>query len=256
MHVPGPGARGAAECSAAPRHVKLRAGDSIVLEADPSALDEFRASLDLEFADDRRMTVLEEAEHGLSLVEVVVTEGSRINGKSAQAIGLALAAAHDPHGHLAAWPADRGPACGVPKVRTGDILLLLAPAEKRARRDRLAGIACRWADRGLAVTENRKDPPRRGAVSSRAVASASFGLVRPHGCAGRRRHPLRARPDRAAERDLHPCGMARGRAPGLDDPAGRRAGGVGGATGLIAGWLTALTDGRPAWLALTVLSAW
>jgi di/tricarboxylate transporter len=46
--------------------------------------------------------------------------------------------------------------------------------------------------------------------------------------------------------------MAGGGAAGLDDPAGRGARGSGG-TELIAGRLSGLTEGLPAWAVLTVL---
>ena len=97
------------------RHVTLRADDALILEAMPGALDEFRATETLEFTDNRRMTLLEAAEQGLSLVEVVVPENSRIRGKSAQSIGLALAPAHRAHGHLAA----RAPHHGASAAREG-----------------------------------------------------------------------------------------------------------------------------------------
>ena len=156
------------------RFVKLKAGDQIVLEAAPEALDEFRAGEDLEFSDRKRMSLLEAADQGLTLVEVVVTEQSRINGRSAQSIGLA-------------WR-QRTVLMGISRrgqriqdrlrrtqVRTGDILLLLAPAETAEEVVSWLG-ALPLADRGLAVTENKKIWPA-ALLFGGAVAVASFGLI-------------------------------------------------------------------------------
>ena len=156
------------------RHVKLRAGDQIVLEAEPGPLDEFRAALNLEFSDRKRMTLLEAAEQGLSLVEVVVTENSRIRGKSAAAIGLA-------------WR-QRTVLMGISRrgrkitdrlrrerLRTGDILLLLTPTENAEQVVTWLG-ALPLADRGLAVTETKKIVPAVGLFAG-AVLAASFGMI-------------------------------------------------------------------------------
>ena len=232
------------------RHVKLRAGDAVALEAEAEALDEFRASLDLEFADDRRMVLLEAAEQGLSLIEVVVTEGSRINGKSAQAIGLA-------------WR-QRSVLMGISRrgrriqdrlrrerVRTGDILLILVPTETAEEVVAWLG-ALPLADRGLAVTENRKIWPAV-LLFLAAVVSASFGLVDLTAALGLvvaayavfRIVPLREIynhvewPVVVLLGSMIPLGAA------LESAGG---------TALIADGLITLTDGRPAWMALTVLS--
>ena len=67
----------------------LRAGDAMVLEATPDALDEFRTALSLGFADEKREGRLRADGDGVAVIEVVVTDQSRINGKNAQSIGLA-----------------------------------------------------------------------------------------------------------------------------------------------------------------------
>jgi di/tricarboxylate transporter len=60
----------------------LRAGDALVLEATPDALDEFRAALSLDFSDKDRQERLTAAGEGLEVIEVVVQETSRIGGKA------------------------------------------------------------------------------------------------------------------------------------------------------------------------------
>ena len=81
---------------------KLAAGDALVLEASPDALDEFRAALSLDFADAKRQDALRADGDGLSVIEVVVTEESRINGKTAMAIGLGWRRRTVLDGHCAA----------------------------------------------------------------------------------------------------------------------------------------------------------
>ncbi|MEL6587979.1 MAG: SLC13 family permease, partial [Pseudomonadota bacterium] len=156
------------------RDVALRAGDAIVLEAAPDALDEFRASLGLAVADERRLSVLEAADQGLAMVEVVIPEGSRLVGKSALSVGLA-------------WR-QRTVLLGISRrgrritdklrrteVQSGDILLLLCPADT-------AGDVVAWlgalplADRGLAVTDATKIWPAVG-IFLGAVVLASLGLI-------------------------------------------------------------------------------
>ena len=70
------------------RNVVLQAGDAIVLEATPDALDEFRSTLNLALADSDREDLLLADGDGVEIVEVVVTEASRLNGRTAQAVGL------------------------------------------------------------------------------------------------------------------------------------------------------------------------
>ncbi|MGB3556836.1 MAG: SLC13 family permease [Jannaschia sp.] len=231
------------------RDVELRAGDHLILEAEPDSLDEFRASENLEFSDDRRMTLLEAADQGLSLIEVVVTDTSRIAGKSAQSIGMA-------------WR-QRTVLMGISrkgrrikdhlrreKVRTGDILLLLAPTESVEEVVTWLG-ALPLADRGLAVTENRKIWPAVG-LFLMAVIAASFGLV-----------------DLTVALGVVVVGYVITRIVPLPDlynniewpvvvllgsmiPLGAALETSGG-TELIADWLTSVTTGQPAWVAILLL---
>ena len=241
--------RGGRRLFGAARHVKLRAGDQLVLEAEPGALDEFRAALDLEFSDRKRMTLLEAAEEGLSLVEVVVTENARVNGKSAEAVGLS-------------WR-QRAVLMGISRrgrriedrlrrerLRTGDILLLLVPTE--AVEDVVAWMGVLpLADRGLAVTENRKIWPAV-LLFGTAVGVASFGLVDLTVALGlvviaylvARIVPLRELYDHVEWPVVVLLGSMIPLGAALD---------AAGGTKLIADGLTDLTAGQPAWVALLVL---
>ena len=156
------------------RSVVLQAGDALVLEAAPEALDEFRTALNLAFVEEKREEHLKAEAEGLDMIEVVVKTESLITGKTAQAIGL----------H---WR-QRTVVMGISRqgkritqrlrqtvVQPGDILLLLVP--KGAGPDVTDWLGCLpLADRGLAVTENSKTWAAIG-IFAAAVALASFGVL-------------------------------------------------------------------------------
>ena len=156
------------------KNTSLLAGDILILEASPEALDEFRTALNLDFTDAKREEILSAASDGLTVIEVVATESSRITGKTAQAIGLA-------------WR-QRTVLMGLSRkgksvksqmrktvIEAGDILLLLAPQDSAA--DVIEWLdALPLADRGVAVTANSKVWLAIGLFAG-AVALASIGLV-------------------------------------------------------------------------------
>ncbi len=152
----------------------LKAGDALVLEASPDALDEFRAALSLDFADQKRQDILQAEGEGLRIVECVVTEGSRINGKTALAIGLSwrrrtVLMGISRQGKRLQKQVRKTP------IKTGDILLLLAPKDQSD--DVVEWLGCLpLADRGLAVTEDRKVWLAIGLFAA-AVAAASLGWI-------------------------------------------------------------------------------
>lgn len=156
------------------QNTTLMAGDALVIEATPDALDEFRAALSLDFADQKRQDHLRADGAGLTVIEVVVTDLSRINGKTSQSIGLA-------------WR-QRSVLMGISRqgrpirsqvrktvVQTGDILLLLVPQDNAA--DVTEWLGCLpLAERGLAVTEDKK-VWLAIALFAAAVIAASLGLI-------------------------------------------------------------------------------
>jgi len=231
------------------QNVKLQAGDALVLEATPDALDEFRAALSLDFAEEKRQEALKADGEGLQIVEVVVTEDSRINGKTAQAIGLG-------------WR-QRAVLMGIArsgrritshvrktKVRAGDILLLLVPQNK-------AGDVSEWlgclplADRGLAVTDEKKVWLAIGMFAA-AVAAASLGLIYLPIALGlvvvgfvlTKILPLADIYDHISWPVVVLLGSMIPLGSALETSGG---------TELIAGWLIGLTQGMPPWAILTVL---
>ena len=153
---------------------ELKAGDALILEATPEALDEFRTAVQLDFSDTARHDILTTDSDGLTMLECVVSDTARVNGRSAQAVGLA-------------WR-QRSVLMGISRqgkritkqlrktiLRPGDILLILVPQETAD--DVISWLGCLpLADRGLQVTADHKVWL---AISLFAVAvfAASVGLV-------------------------------------------------------------------------------
>ena len=156
------------------RNVALQAGDAIVVEARPDALDEFRAALALDFAETRRQQALTAEGEGLQAIEVVVPEDARIRGKTAQAVGLGW------RQRTVLMGISRGGRrisrqIRKTRIHTGDILLLLSPTEQASEVVEWLGVLP-LADRGLQVTDEKKVWLAIGMFAA-AVAAASFGLV-------------------------------------------------------------------------------
>ena len=233
------------------RNTVIREGDALVLEATPEALDEFRSALALGFAEREREERLRAEGEGLSVIEVVVTEDSRIRGKTAQSIGLnwrqqTVLLGISRRGRRITRQVRKTP------IRAGDILLLLVPQER-------ADEVVEWlgclplAERGLAVTDSSKVWLATGLFGA-AVAAASFGLLYLPVALGlvviafvlTRIVPLSEIyrhiewPVVVLLGSMIPLGAA------LETSGG---------TELIAGALVGLTEGLPAWAILTVLMA-
>ncbi len=228
---------------------KLAAGDALVLEAAPDALDEFRAALSLDFADAKRQEALRADGDGLSVIEVVVTEESRINGKTAMAIGLGWRRRTVLMG-IARQGRKIKSHIRKTEVEAGDILLLLVPSDQS--NEVIEWLGCLpLAERGLAVTEEKKVWLAIGLFAV-AVAAASFGWVYLPVALG-----------------LVVVGFVLFKILPLDEiynhiswpvvvllgsmiPLGAALETSGG-TELIAGWLTDLTQGMAPWAILTIL---
>ena len=155
------------------RNLKLRAGDIVVLEAAPAALDEFRSASGLAMTvdSDPAMNALGD---GVSLVEVVVPEGARIAGRTAEAVGLGWRKGSVLMG-IARQDKKIKERMRKTRVEVGDILLLLVPSE--AADDVVSWLGgLPLADRGLNVTQDSKTWLAIG-LFALAVALASFGLL-------------------------------------------------------------------------------
>ncbi|MEO1364219.1 MAG: SLC13 family permease [Pseudomonadota bacterium] len=231
------------------RNATLQAGDAIVLEATPDALDEFRAATGLAVADAKREEKLRAAGDGVEIIEVVVTDQSRLIGRTAQAVGLSWRQS------TVLMGISRGGKritrqIRKTNVRAGDILLLLVPRDTGA--DVTAWLGCLpLAGRGLAVTADDKVWLAIGLFAG-AVIAASLGLIYLPVALGlvvvayvlSKIVPLSELythiewPVVVLLGSMIPLGAA------LETSGG---------TELIAGWLVALTSGMPAWAVLTVL---
>ena len=241
--------RGGVRRFGARRSIALEAGDALVLEATPEALDEFRAALALEFTDEARSARVRAEGAGLRVVEAVVPEGARIVGKSAASVGLDWRQASVLVG-LSRQGRRLTKAVRQTVVQPGDILLLLVPEGQEAAV--LEWLGCLpLAERGLAVTDYGKTWLAIG-VFAAAVAAASFGLIALPVALGlvvvtfvlSGLVPLRELythiewPVVVLLGSMIPLGLA------LESSGG---------TALIADGLVRLTDGWPAWAVLTVL---
>ncbi|MFL4472025.1 SLC13 family permease [Tateyamaria armeniaca] len=231
------------------RNSTLQAQDALVIEATPDALDEFRAATGLAVADAEREERLKAGGDGVEIIEVVVTDNSRLVGRTAQAVGLAwrrstVMLGISRQGRKVTKQIRKTP------VRTGDILLLLVPRDSGA--DVTQWLGCLpLAERGLAVTADDKVWLAIGLFVG-AVAAASVGLLYLPVALGlvviafvlSKIVPLSELythiewPVIVLLGSMIPLGAA------LEDSGG---------TELIAGWLVALTGGMPAWAVLTVL---
>ncbi|MEL6884998.1 MAG: SLC13 family permease [Pseudomonadota bacterium] len=231
------------------RNSVLQAGDALVLEATPDALDEFRAATGLAVADAQREERLKAAGDGVEIIEVVVTDSSRLVGRTAQAVGLAwrqstVLMGISREGRKITEQIRKTP------VRTGDILLLLVPRDTGA--DVTQWLGCLpLAERGLSVTADDK-VWLAIAIFAGAVAAASVGLLYLPIALGlvviayvlSKIVPLSELythiewPVVVLLGSMIPLGAA------LESSGG---------TELIAGWLITLTQGLPAWAVLTVL---
>ncbi|MDA5093398.1 SLC13 family permease [Aliiroseovarius sp. KMU-50] len=231
------------------RNTMLQAGDALVLEARPEALDEFRAALGLTFTEDPRHETLTAEGDGLSKIEVVVPENARISRKTAQAVGLGW------RRNTVLMGISRAGTRIFKQVRKteihpGDILLLLVPVGKEA--DVTEWLGCLpLAERGLTVTKDRKVWWAIGLFAA-AVAAASIGLIYLPVALGlvvvsyvlMKILPISEIYDHIEWPVVVLLGSMIPLGAALETSGG---------TELIAGTLIGITEGLPAWVVLTVL---
>jgi di/tricarboxylate transporter len=227
----------------------LAKDDALVLEAAPEALDEFRATMKLDFADPTRQSRIEATSEGLSLTEVVVTETARIRGKTALSVGLAWR-----HSTILMGISRQGTRITQQvrrtEIRTGDILLLLTPSDRQVEITDWLGCLP-LAERGLNVTQTEKTWLSIGLFAA-AVAAASFGLVYLPIALGVVVALYAVTKIVPLSELYHHVEWPVVVLLGSMIPLGQALESSGG-TELIAGSLIGLTEGMPAWAILTVL---
>ncbi|MDQ2092518.1 SLC13 family permease [Rhodalgimonas zhirmunskyi] len=231
------------------RTAVLQEDDTLVIEATPDALDEFRSALSLAFSESEREERLKADGAGLDMIEVVVPTESRITGRSAQAIGL-----HWRQRTVVMGLSRQGQRITSrlrqTEIEAGDILLLLVPKGTGPDVVEWLGVLP-LADRGLAVTEDSKTWAAIG-IFAAAVLAASLGLVYLPIALGivvvayvlLRILPLSELYDNIEWPVVVLLGSMIPLGAALETSGG---------TELIAGSLISLTQGWPAWAILTVL---
>lgn len=233
----------------AARNLTVAAGDALVLEAQPEALDEFRTALKLDFSDARRLQDLQDDGSGVSFVEAVVPDTARIAGRSAQAVGLAWRQ-HTVLMGIARRGARITRQVRKTEVAPGDILLLLVPTESRDEVLDWLGVLP-LADRGVRVTQGAKTWAAIG-IFAAAVAAAALGWIYlpvALGFVAMAYVLFRILPVRELYTHIEwPVVVLLGSMI----PLGAALESSGG-TELLAGVLLGLTGGLPAWVVLTVL---
>ncbi len=152
------------------RHRKIQAGDVLVIEGGPQSLDQFRGALKLEFVGEQRHEKV--ASGGMSLLEVVVPQNSRIEGRSALSLQLLRR-----HGVTLLGVSRQGirfrERVRRLDIEAGDILLLLGPTEQVEEVANWLGVLP-LAERGLNVTQYKRAGLAAG-IFAAAIGVASFG---------------------------------------------------------------------------------
>jgi len=153
------------------RRVEIRAGDILVVEADPEGIDELLGTMSLEYVGSG-ITALKD-EH-LTLREIVVPETSRLIGRSTASIRLLYRYGVALVGVSRQGVRFREDVRKLP-IRSGDVLLLLGSAE------RLNDVTSRLGflqlkDRGQRVIQRDKAWLAVG-IFAAAITVASTGLV-------------------------------------------------------------------------------
>ncbi len=155
------------------RRSKIEAGDLLVVEASPESIDALVGALKLEYVRGKDAPSML-ADESLSLLEVVVPEGARIEGRSALSLKLLYR-----HGVTLLGVSRQGKRFRERirklQVRAGDVLLLLGPSE---RLPEIAGwLGCLpLGERGLQVIQREKAGLAAG-IFAVAVILASTGVL-------------------------------------------------------------------------------
>ncbi len=151
---------------------EIRQGDIMVIEADAEHIDAFVGAFKLEYVGSEKYTG--QASEGLTLVEAVVPENARIEGRSALSLRLLYR-----HGVTLLGVSRHGKTFRdrVRKLdtRAGDVLLLLGPAERID--DVVAWLGCLpLQERDLQVVQRHKAWIAVGSFAL-AIAAATAGLI-------------------------------------------------------------------------------
>ena len=156
------------------RRVEIRKNDTLVLSAVPGAIESVVGALKLQYARKNNTEGGVFTSDDTSLLEVVVPEGARIDGRSARSLRLMYR-----HGVTLLGVSRQGKRFAKRvqelEIQAGDILLLLGNNEKLD--DIAHWLGCLpLAERGLQVTQRKKATLAVGIFAS-AVILASLGVL-------------------------------------------------------------------------------
>jgi len=156
------------------RRVEIRKNDTLVLSAVPAAIESVVGALKLQYARKNNTEGGVFTSDDTSLLEVVVPEGARIDGRSARSLRLMYR-----HGVTLLGVSRQGKRFAKRvqelEIQAGDILLLLGNNEKLD--DIAHWLGCLpLAERGLQVIQRKKAALAVGIFAS-AVILASFGVL-------------------------------------------------------------------------------
>jgi di/tricarboxylate transporter len=156
---------------------ELRAGDVLKIEAAPEEIDKFVSKLKLEIGDETSGISPRQMSEDATLMEAVVTPGSRLDGRLVGSLrlfalrGITLLGVSRQgqryHGRLRSF-----------RIRPGDVLLLHGETDQLA--DLVPALGCLpLAEREMHFGKRNKGPAVI-AIFAAAIAAASFGLVPIH----------------------------------------------------------------------------
>ncbi len=151
----------------------IRKGDVLVLEANPKSIESFVGEMKLKFSGQETQNELISGSE-LSLVEVVVPQGARIEGRSAQSVRLLARRGVTLLGVSRQGRSFRDRVRKL-NIRSGDVLLLLGQNDRLP--DVVDWLGCLpLAERGLKVF-NRRTAGIAVGIFAIAILLASFGIL-------------------------------------------------------------------------------
>ena len=164
--------RGGERLPGGARGAEIREGDVLVVDAPVEAIDNFIGALKLDFPN--RDKLEEDGDKDMALLEVVVPRDSRLDGRSASAVGL-----NRWHGVSVLGISRQGKSfrdrLGRVSIEAGDVLLLIGPSERLNESAQWLG-ALPLADRGLGVTQHGR-AAFAAAIFAAAVALSALNLI-------------------------------------------------------------------------------
>jgi len=156
------------------RRQVLKKNDVLVLEASPAALEKFIGAVGLNYAGAKKLGGGLLGGGNLSLVEAVVPEGARIEGRSSLSVRLLYRHAVTLLGVSRQGQRFRDRVRDL-KIEAGDVLLLIGPTERLP--EIINWLGCLpLAERGLQLVQRQKALLAVGLFGT-AVALASFGFL-------------------------------------------------------------------------------